>query len=221
MRILFVIITIMVGVVFNSFGSNPADLTSDTRYSPTELYKVTSDDGPWWVLTWLPVKEDVSLYLYGWQGQKSEDRTTQIILAKKATDWLDLDFRLEERWSQAGSVAKQEPGLDLHWKNLGLGILLPLQKDEDIRLGPRVMVGNLTAYATWCESDSDNFVLGLSYTFKQIALTVEGSYDPASEVSQFRMNRVFKTKFGSFVPELRLKETPSDTFVGWALCFMP
>lgn len=201
----------MVGIAGTVFAANPADVTSDYRLFPEHYFKVAYDGGPRWMLFNLPLEDDLALSIQAWQNEESTMRKYNLWLVKEFSPYLDAGLNLEGAWSGGTFTPRSNIGIDLHNENLGFGLIVPLQSDESIKIGPRVKIDDFTAYLTLPFSGETNPVLGLGY--KKEGWGIDLAYG-GDETWWLRGSKGFETSFGKVTPELRLKFTEDDTVFG-------
>ncbi|KPJ55270.1 hypothetical protein AMJ47_00090 [Parcubacteria bacterium DG_72] len=202
-------------MVFTSslFAVNPADLTGTYRYSDKEYYKFVYDGGPTWIFATLPVRENLSLYFRGWQNEEKDIRKGDVRIIKRLLSNFDAGLVFKGDWKNGSFTPKAELMLDFHAGMLGIGALIPFQPEYDLKVGPRIYLDNLSCYLLFSEDNRHCF--GLSY---QKGIKLETAYE-RDDIWYFKASRSFKTKFGFFIPELRLKFTPQESFYGVGLGF--
>ena len=213
-KILFSIL-LVAGIAQSAFAGNPADVTDSYRFSGGQFYKLAYDGGPKWALAILPVAKDVSVSFCSWENEMSTDRVFDLTVSKKFTSWLDVALNNEGEWDAGTFTTRQEIAVDFHNTKLGLGVLIPMQSEEEVQVGPRVKINNFTAYATFSE-DSDP-LYGLSYSKNGARMDVACG----EEVTFVRASKCFETKWGTIIPELRTKFTDKENFYGFGIGFCP
>lgn len=208
--LLVVFLTLIANVVL---AVNPADLTNSHRSFLSEYYKIGYDDGPRFVFANLPVNKTVNVSIFNWQNGDGSYRLSKMVVTKKFSSWFDGSI---DTTFTKDSISEDMIG-DAHWNMLGIGVLLPLQSDEDIRVGPRVTIRGLTLCLTTFISKDNNNLYGLIYCIKDIKAEV--SY--GDETWFLRVSKSFKTSFGTLFPESRNKFTKDGKSFGLAIGFIP
>lgn len=204
------------------FAVNPADPTNTYRYSDKEFYKFVYDGGPTWMFVQLPVKDNLSLYFQGWQNEERDIRRGDVRIIKRLSLNFDAGLIFKVDWKNESFTPKAELMLDFHTCMFGIGTLIPLQSERDLKIGPRFYFDDLDTYLLFSEDNRHRF--GLSYQMDGIGMVcfkgmkLEGAYE-RDDIWYLNMSRSFKTKFGFFIPELRLKFTPDENFYGVGLGF--
>ena len=147
---LFVVIFTLIASVVSA--TNQADLTCNHRSFQSEFYKLGYDSGPRFVFVNLPINETINTSVFNWQNEDGSYRLSKLIIVKKFSSWLDgaIDSITTKDSLTQNVVA------DVHWNVLGVGVLLPLQSDESIKVGSRVTVKDLTLYLSTTISEDDS-----------------------------------------------------------------
>ena len=170
----------------------------------------------------LPVKENLSLYFQGWQNEERDIRKGDVRIIRRLSSNFDAGIVFEGDWKNESFTPKAELMLDFHTGMLGIGALIPFQSEDNLKVGPRFYFDDLSAYFLFSEDNKHRF--GLSYQmdgteiscFEKVKL--ECAYE-RDDIWHLKTSRSFKTKFGFFIPELRLKFTPDEDFYGVGLGF--
>jgi len=196
------------------FALNPADLTGTYRYSDKEFYKFVYDGGPEWVFAMLPIREDLSLYFQGWQNKEKDVREGDVRIIKRLSSNFDAGLAFKGNWKNESFTPEAKLMLDFHAGIFGIGALIPFQSEESLKVGPRFYFDDLSAYILLSEDNRHRF--GLSYQLEKMKL--ECTYEK-DDIWYLKTSKNFKTKFGFFIPELRLKFTPDEDFYGLGLGF--
>ena len=190
-------------------AANPADLTADYRTYPFYYSKVAYDGGPWFALQIVPVGKYASLTLSRWADDTNGLVQNEAILSCSATPKLDIALSVE-KW-QGGSDAT-DVVFDLHQGKLGLGVHLPLLGDDTVKFGPRIGFATHTAYTTLPLNGGPR-LYGLTHQKNDLEIDVAyGNGTSFLRASYWKRN---------LVPELRLKFTHEETFIGFALVYYP
>ena len=199
----------------NLFAVNPADLTSFNRYFDQEFYMIAYDDGPSWASISYPT-DNFMFSGFAWQNERRDVRDVSFSIARRLSEDFDLGSVLRGTWEEESFTPRADLVFDFRTSFFSLGALIPFQSEYDIKIGPRFCHKDTTAYLLFSEDSSHIF--GLSYMVK--SLLIEGAYEK-DDIYYFRTSKGFKTSFGTFVPELRLKFTPTENFygVGLGFCF--
>lgn len=179
---------------------------------PAEYYKFVYDGGPQWIFGGWPLRNDVSFAVYGWRNEEDTVREAELTIAKKFFDFLDCGLIIKGEWSGKEFTPEQSFMFDLHNEILGLGIILPFQSDEKIKVGPRLRLGSLTTYLTLTQEK--DYLVGASYDMNGLKIELAYRCFEQQDIWYFRTSKGFKTNFGKIIPELRLKFTPEEEFVG-------
>ena len=208
-------LVVLLGVGKSAFALNTADLTGTYRYTPRELYKIVYDGGPRWLFAMTPLKEDLALYLYGWQNEEGTVRKGDLRLIRRFSPNFDAGLVTRGKWSNEKFVPRQDLMFDFHTERVGLGVILPFQSEYDIKIGPRVYFGDLSAYLTL--SEKKDHLVGLSYVKEGVKFELAYGKE---DVWYFKTSKGFKTNFGKVVPELRIKVTPDKNFFGIGIGFL-
>ena len=170
----------------------------------------------------LPVKDNLSLYFQGWQNEERDIRKGDVRIIKRLSSNFDAGLLFGGDWKNESFIPKAELMLDFHAGMFGIGALIPFQSEYDLKVGPRFYFDDLSAYLLFSKDNRHRF--GLSYKMDGTGLAcfngikIEGAYEK-DEIWHLKTSRSFKTKFGFFIPELRLKFTPDEDFYGVGLGF--
>jgi hypothetical protein len=178
-----------------------------------EFYKVAWDDGPWYGLANLPVGKTDSVCLTHWRDNSCEMTQDQLIYAHKVSNQLNVALNVEF-WG--GNDDRQDVVVDWHPKGkFGLGLWVPLQEDKEAKIGPSYKLGRFTGFAT-LGTEGRCRVYGISRSLEKGG-QIDLANDPKADIWWLRAS----VKQGKFFPELRLKKTSSETFVGFAVGYAP
>ncbi len=221
MKRVFLAITIIITLTLFSavvYAANPADLTTNHRPFISEFYKVGYDDGPRFACVNWPLDETANFQIFNWQNRKGDVRSSQLIIAKKFSSWLDgaVDVIFTEDVIFTGNELSENVIADAHWGALGVGLIMPLEYGGDLKVGPRVTILGLTTFATLSKVEKP--LWGFS---RALVKGVKAEIAYGSDTWFVRVCREFKTSFGTFVPESRNKLTEEENFFGLALGFIP
>lgn len=208
-------LVVLFGVGKSAFALNTADLTGTYRYTPRELYKIVYDGGPRWLFAMTPLKEDLALYLCCWQDEEGTVRKGDLRLIRRFSPNFDAGLVTRGKWSKERFTPRQDLTFDFHTERVGLGIIFPFQSEYDIKIGPRVYFGDLSAYLTL--SEKKDHLVGLSYAKEGMKFELACGKE---DVWYFKASKGFKTSFGKVVPELRMKFTPNKNFFGVGIAFL-
>lgn len=205
----FIALMAIASVSISVQAANPADLTADFRAFPGYYSKLAYDAGPWFALQIVPLGKSASLTMCRWQSENGQLVQNEVAISSRLNKSVDVALNVE-KW-QGGRDAT-DVVLDLHQGKLGLGVHLPLLGDDTVKLGPRIGFGNFTAYAT-VPLDGGPRLYGLTHTKHDLEVDVAfGNQTTFARASYWR---------GNVVPELRLKFTHEETFIGFALAYYP
>lgn len=194
-----------------AFASNPADATADFRYCPVEFYKVAWDDGPYWFLAIEPLGNDTALTLFNWNSEGCDEQLYEVALTK----------RYPEKGLEVAAIADANKGerdtlrLMLDWSQgrFGIGAVVPADSRDPLKVGARYTTGKLTWYLSGTEAGTSPTAVGVSYCEKGAKLELARS----GETWFFRASK----PAGKLIPELRIKFTEEESFVGFGLAFCP
>jgi hypothetical protein len=112
-------------------------------------------------------------------------------------------------------------GVDFHYDVFGIGMVVPFQPDEKIKIGIRGGLGSFTAFITAPlpvkDIKSPNYGLTYGGWFK-----VEASYCPDTKVGVVRASKFFSIlDWGTFGPEIRTQFSTDQNSIGMALYYIP
>jgi len=220
-----VVVVVLLGIVIidSAFASNPADLTSDHRSFVSEFFKIGYDGGPRFACVNLPIGATVNMIVFNWQTKKGDSRLSQWIVTKNFFSWfngaLDTTFAGDNHTQSVVGNHTQSVVGDIHWHGAGFGVIMPLQADEDIRIGLRANAqGLIMLYTAVIASDASK-IYGLSYNL--IGINIETAYESKKASYFFRVSKKFKTSFGTLIPESRNRFAKDSNIFGIALGFIP
>lgn len=203
----------------NVFASNPADLTDIERFGPEGFAKFVYGEDSTWAFVRLPsFEKDFSLSFQAWQNEEGTTKTYTGWLTKRFSSYFDAALVGESCWKNNYSSAKTRTAFDFHGelfgRPAGIGLSLPFDSEDEVKIGPRITFGDITTFLTIGEKES--CIIGASYCKK--GMKIEVAYDQ-DEVWYIRTSKSFKTNFGKIYPELRLKVTPEEEFFGFGIGF--
>jgi len=210
---LAIIVIFFLGVG-NSFSGNPADVTIDDRVCGDYFFKITYDGGPKSIFANIPVKKSIAISLFGWQDEKSENRSSEIRAMVKIMPELDGSLLCKDAGETeiTHALAFDYRPFDF----FGAGCIIPLEHGEDIKIGPRFAYKNFHLYSTFVDNYS---AYGVSYRSKVV--NVELAYaDSSTDVSYARISKGFSFSFGNIIPEFRFKNS-TEKFYGIGIGFVP
>lgn len=193
------------------FATNPVDLTETYRLTPVQFLKVTYDDGPKSVFVNVPAGKDLSVSIFDWQNAESTIRSSDLKMLKRFSSSFDVTLNTQEKWSKGTITLREEAAFDLRIDRFGLGLLIPFQPAEKVKIGPRIKMGDITAYFTISEGADP--IYGLSYATNGLRFDIARD----NAIWYFRTSKDFKSSIGTIIPELRLKFTEEERFTGLAI----
>ena len=213
-------VILLFGMTGSAFAANPADLTLFDRFYPDGYIKLVyeGDDSKFASIRLPAFENDFSLYFRAWESKGGDCKKYTGRLIKRFSPFFDAALVSEASLKSGSSISKNRAVFDLHGDFLGnpigIGLFLPFESDEDIKIGPRVSFGDFTTYFT--VGKKDQYRLGLSYVKDGIRL--DFAYDE-EDIFYCRASKGFKTSFGKIYPELRMKFTPDEEFIGVGIGF--
>jgi hypothetical protein len=179
---------------------------NDHTPMPINYVKFAYDGGPKYLLGIVKVDSETSATFCRWQSDDNKKVQRQVTLAHRFTTTFNAAVNTEA-WQ--GARERQDIILDLHNTKIGLGIWIPLQEENQIKFGPRANFGKVTVFCT--AGDKVKPLVGINYTSGR-------SYDLAfgQDITWFRTSK----RSGNTIPELRFKQTNTETFIGVAMGFL-
>lgn len=212
------ILLVLTFVSTNLYAANPADLTFFERFSEGGFGKAIFDKDATIMIAKFPeFKNNFSLLLSTCKNQEGlETQTGRFI--KKFTPNFDAALKINNYTFDNSAWTKSYAAFDLHGNMLetpaGIGIHIPFDNEDNIKVGPRISFGNLTSFLT--VSEDKDYVVGATYRFDKNKIDLAYS---KKEIWSFRISTLVEFKKTKFFPELRLKITPEDTLLGFGLGF--
>ena len=211
--------------------TNPADVTAFYRYSKGQFYKAVVDTNrTHFAGGVLPITGNVSAFavLYTDYNSPANKRSEAAVAAKAGP--VDAAFIT---YQQYGPMAKGETDI---WGSADLkgpfGTaacgLMDLKDPKNMKFGLRMSESPLTGYFSGSLADgkieTPKGRLDLSYGMKAVTpvADINAAWFSATEAANIRLSRLFKTRVGSFIPEIGIeiskRSTPSFRM---ALGFVP
>lgn len=192
---------------------NAADTTGFYRWCSVRYFKAIYDGGPWCGTLNQPVGKDSSIMLYHWQNGSGEKpvKKSQLYLIHSFDKKVDLSF-VRETWENGKKPERYEVGVDWHGsKAFALGVVVPVQKEECPRFGPRLCLNRTTLYLS--SALDARPLLGISYTAED---GVKYEATVGQETFWFRSTKPLGKSVAS---ELRTRFTEKENFYGGAITF--
>jgi hypothetical protein len=206
----------------NAYAGNPADLSLFERYYEGGAARILLDSKGKEIQSFrLPHFDgDFSIMLTRVKTQEElEIQTGRLI--KRLTPYLDTAIKISNYRLDNTTWTKSWASLDLHGKlfNIpaGIGVHIPFDAEENVKVGPRMSFGDLSTFLT--VSEGKDHLAGASYSFGKHK--VEVTYGD-QDVWFFRTSTLIELSKGKkLFPGLRLKITPEDEVLGltFLLCF--
>ncbi len=200
------------------FAANPADLTAFERFASNNYVKlIYEEDGKTSFLALPLIENDFVFSICAWQNEKSDSEKYTGRLIKRFSPNFDAAIMTDFISKKGVSDISSRLTFDLHGKlfNLpaGIGLYLPFNEEESVRVSPRISVNDFTVYATIAEENK--YLFGASYCPKA-GYKLETAYS-TEEIWYFKVSKGFKTSIGNVCPELRMRFLPDETFFGIGL----
>ena len=198
-------------------AANPADLTSLQRLSATELYMIARDaDQANWFYASLPQSKTSDFELFASSNEKTRERSVQAFYTKRVSQRFDVTFDTNIKGKPldvANTVS-----LDLPLKYSGLNFVLPLQGEDDIKLGGRVTKGHFTFFAMASLESDRNPRWGITH---KGFITTEAAFREDSGKTYLRFSKSFPASSGTIIPGIRLENQKGKTTLGFSLIYIP
>jgi len=207
-------ILLSIACVSASATNNVADLTVSYRYCPVHYYKITYDDGPWYWLVIEPASDKTSLAFMRWSDPDADDVLNELSVTKKLGTEMQVGL-IQDTWDKS---SHDSTSLMLDWSNsrFGIGAIAPLHShtDDKTNLSCRVNLGEqFTAYLTLPTSGDDPELYGLGFYPEGACLDL--AY--GGRTWFFRASK----GIDKYRPELRLKFTRKENFIGIGIGYCP
>lgn len=212
-----IILLVVLSVSGSLFAANPADLTIFERFTSNNYVKlIYEEDGKTGFLALPPIGNDFVVSVCAWQNEESDSEKYTGRLIKIFSPNFDAALMTDLISKKGVSDIQSRLAFDLHGKFFGLpagiGLYLPFDKEESVKIGPRISVNDFTVYTTVAEEGK--YLFGTSYCPKGYKLEVAYSTE---EVWYFKASKGFKTSIGNVCPEIRMKFFPDETIFGVGL----
>lgn len=187
-------------------AANPADLTNLHRWSGP-FYKVANDDNDWFLSLTQPIC-GVAITYINWHSEEGHIQN-QFIFTKSVNDSLDIAFDTDS-WDNCDYKGKKDLTFDLHNNDDGIGLMIPLEKNDQVALGLRKKLKGLEFYSTF--KNGGKPILGLSCTDSN-NITYH-----AAICNKNKWFRCTKT-INNWSPELRVKWSDKDSALGFGIAY--
>lgn len=186
-----------------AMAANSADLTFFHRKATGHSVKLIETNGAWLASPTIDLGS-ASLMFSHWQSADANVRQDMAILATSLSRSVDAAVEAE-CWRNGARPFRAEVGLDWHNQKTGLGLALPLQANDSIKVGIRQnLAPGCTAFLRLAEKNTPLY--GVSVSKKGWSL--EPAYGGGT-------TQIFVSKWmGKMLPELRLKFSPRENVVG-------
>lgn len=204
------VIALLIISVSASYATNPADLTAFQRWSGP-YYTAAREKGSWFACATYPIGS-VSTTYFHWQDDEGKSTQDQVILVQSLNKRIDL--ALDADICKGGDlIHHQNVSIDWHtgYGEDGIGIMIPLQESEGIKLGVRKTLGQVTTFATLNEKSTP--VYGVTLCQKW------GKIDVAYGHEDWNM-RISKSS-KEWTQEARFNFAQNETTIGFRVAFCP
>lgn len=209
---------VVLSVSGSLFAANPADLTVFERSAYSNYVKlIYEEDGKTGFLALPPIENDFVVSFCAWQNENGDSEKYTGRLIKRFSSSFDAALMTDFISKKGVSDIQNKLVFDLHGEVFGLpagiGLYLPFDEEESVKVGPRISVRDFTVYTTVAEEGK--YLFGASYCPK-VGYKLEAAYS-TEEVWYFKASKGFKTSIGNVCPEIRMKFFPDDTVLGVGL----
>jgi hypothetical protein len=199
------------------FAANPADLTVFERFAPNNYMKlIYEEDGKTGFLSLPPIGNDFVVSVQAWQNQRSDSEKYTGRLIKRFSPNFDAALMTDFISKKGVSDIDSRLVLDLHGDLFGLpagiGLYLPFDEQESVKMGPRIGISDFTVFTTVAKEGK--YLFGATYA--KTGCKVEVAYS-TEEVFYVRASKGFKTSIGRICPEIRMRFLPNDQIFGVGL----
>ena len=201
-----------------NYAANPADLTFFERFSEGGFGKIIFDEDVTIMSIKFPEFEnDFSIMLTTLENRKGMEIHTGRFI-KRFTSCFDAALKVNNYCLNNLIWTKGYAAFDLHGNLFetpaGIGIHIPFDSKDYIKVGPRISFGNLTTFLTI--SEKKDHLVGTSYSFGKHKIELAYS---KQDVFSFRTSTLVEFNGTKFFPEFRLKITTENEFFGLGLGF--
>jgi len=165
----------------------------------------------------IPDFNDLTFFFVNKQNRDFTSKSYSGRIIKRFSSYFDASLMTTKYWIGDDSFEKTVTRLDFHGElfdmPVGLGLSLPLDKREVIKVCPRISFGDLITYLTVSEKNKD-YILGADY--RKWGASFGVAYDN-KDIWHVRISKNIKVRKRNFFPEFRLKITPETEVFGFGL----
>lgn len=201
-RITLIIVLLISG---NVFAANKADLTFFDRFYEGSSFKFIADEDATITGLRFPAYNDFSFFVDTWQSKEIEAKSYTGRVTKRFNKNFDAALRGKTSYFKGLSNSKMSAAFDIHGNlfgnRAGLGLVLPFDREDSVKISPRYSLGNFTTFLTIGEEKED-LMIGTSYYNKAFCLDVAYS---KKDIWYFNLSKGFDIGSWKLCPELRLK----------------
>jgi hypothetical protein len=188
-------------------ASNTADLTSLHRQCPSQFYMASADsNNTQWIAGVQPFGSKNQFNALGFALKSPSVNLEEVILSGEAVKGLSiaLDAVKLNDYTPSVSIAADYSG-----KNYGFGAVA---SQNSLDLGARASYKSLTAFVT---SPAQKFSPTYGITADARHFKVEASFNPETGKYDAVVSKVFPSKKGTFLPQIKVDKTSVGIAVGY------
>jgi len=204
------VLLVVLSVASSIFAANPADLTVFERSAYNNYIKlIYGEKGSTAFVALPPIGNDFVISFQAWQDGKNDKKKYTGRLIRRFSPHLDAALIAEFALIEGVSNIDNKLVFDLHGELFGLpagiGLSLPLDEKESVKVGPRISMDDFAFYATIAEKNE--YIFGATYA--RSSYKVEVAYS-TEDILHVRASKGFKTSVGKVCPEIRMKFLPDE-----------
>ena len=210
----FIVIVLLFSVKVVA-GGNPADLTFFDRFREGGFVKAIYDEEVFITSLRIPDYNDITFFFISCQNRDFTSKSYSGRMIKRFSPNLDVSLLGTKYWtSDDSSFEKIEARFDIHGNlfelPVGIGVSLPFDEGDSVKISPRITFRELATYLTISE-EKNNYLLGVDY--KKWGACFGAAYD-SKDVWHVRISKNVKVNKRNFFPEFRLKITSEEEVFG-------
>ena len=211
------LVVVMAAIVLLSsvsvFGANnPADLTVSYRVCSVNLAKGIYDAGPSSALAVGKISDRSSAMIWAWNSEDGKCNFVETAISSKVISGVEVGL-IHDNCKDGPD--KNSVMLDLSAKkDLGLGVIIPIgANDASVSFGPRLRSGDWTGYAAVAEGSKPLFGIGRYKNGLSLDLA------RGKDQFWFRVSKPFYQDKVRITPELRVRCSKGEEFIGFGVAF--
>jgi hypothetical protein len=198
----------VVGASAIANASNTADLTSLHRQCPSKFYMTSADsNNTQWIAGVQPFGSKNQYNVLGFALKSPSVNLEEIILSGETVKGLSvaLDAVKVNDYDASFSIAA-----DYNSNNYGIGAVA---SQNELNIGARASYKGITAFVTSPVIQKISPTYGITADAKHFK--VEASYNPETKKYDAVISKVFPSKKGTFLPQIKMDGTSVGVAVGY------